>query len=183
MLTWSSICFVPYIFFRTEGAKACLQMIHGCCCPLRWRQTQTYQIIFSRFTIKGSKQRKMLTAKLENLTKASCWSTIPLSYVTSESLHGYAYKFPELQSLILYCSHHASLIVVNNIIMNSLEGYPLSLMDECNKAAAEIAGCVDQAQSSLLTKLSLKFWLQAAAHGCAPSDASWFINIIQQSNR
>lgn len=108
--------------------------------------------------------------------------TFPPSYETSGSLHGYAYKFPELQSLILFCSHYASLIIVNNIIMDSRGECPSSLMDECNKAAAEIACCVDQAQSSLLTNLSLRFWLQAATHGCAPSDASWFTTKIRQLN-
>ncbi|KAH0294279.1 hypothetical protein M436DRAFT_46941 [Aureobasidium namibiae CBS 147.97] len=113
------------------------------------------------------------------LSKGSL-DAFPPSCVNSGSLYGYAYKFSELQSLILYCSHYASLIVINNIIMESWEGYRLRFMDECNKAAAEIAACVDQAQSSLLTNLSLKFWLQAAAHGCAPSDASWFMNTIQR---
>lgn len=107
--------------------------------------------------------------------------TFPPSYETSESLHGYAYRFPELQSLILYCSHYAILIIVNNIIMDSWKECP-SIVEECNRAAAEIAGCVDQAQSSLLTNLSLRFWLQAASHGCAPSDASWFTTKIQQLN-
>lgn len=116
------------------------------------------------------------------LSKGSL-EAFPPSCVTSGSLHGFAYKFPELQSLILYCSHYASLIIINNIIMDSRKGYQLSLIDECNKAAAEIAGCVDQAQSSLLTNLSLKFWLQAAAHGCAPSDASWFMATLRQFSR
>ena len=39
------------------------------CCPLRWRQTLKYQIISLRLTEKGSKQRKMLTANLENLVQ------------------------------------------------------------------------------------------------------------------
>ena len=113
------------------------------------------------------------------LSKGSL-ETFPPSYETSESLHGHAYKFPELQSLILYCSHYASLIIINKVIMDSWEECSSSLPEECNRAAAEIAGCVIQAQSSLLTELSLRFWLQAAVHGCASSDASWIANKIRQ---
>lgn len=100
--------------------------------------------------------------------------TFPSRHTTSDSLHTHTYEFPELQSLILYCSHYANLIIINKIIIDCWKEHPLNIAYECHQAAAEIAACVDQAQSSLLTSMSLQLWLQAAVHGCSEIDARWF---------
>lgn len=102
----------------------------------------------------------------------------PLSTV-SGSLNDHVYIFPELQSLIMYCSHYASLIIVNKIIIDCWKEAPINLAYECQQAAQEIAACVNQSQSSLLTSMSLQFWLQAAAHGRSEVDAPWFAEQIR----
>lgn len=105
-------------------------------------------------------------------------ATFPSLYAASDSLRTHTYRFSELQSLMLYCSHYANLIIINKIIIDCWKEHPLDLAYECHQAAAEIAACANQAQSSLLTSMSLQLWLQAAVHGCSEVDAPWFARTI-----
>lgn len=139
------------------------------------------QIMASNYDLSQSVLTKALALREEMIYHFHHWinlkgssDTFPSRHATTDSLLAHTYKFTELQSLMLYCSHYANLIIIDKIIVDSWKEHPQNLADECHQAAAEIAGCVDQAQASLLTSMSLQLWLQAAVHGCSEVDAPWF---------
>lgn len=98
----------------------------------------------------------------------------PLRVSTQRSLRPYAYQFPNLYTLGVFGSYQASSIVLWKTIASFVPSALPRLQIQCEEAAVEISACVAQAESALLTQMSLRFWLRVGESGCKSTHTSWF---------